>query len=245
MYNIAICDDCIEEREEMLSLINVYFEHQCLEHNIVTFCDGEALLDSFYAGSRYDAYVLDIMMPGLDGMMIAKTIRSHDSYGIIVFVTVSVDYAVQGYAVNALDYIMKPAAPLAVNAFLDRLVAKASKAGTILIKIWNKSEMKELRTHQIVYVESNLHSIQFYMLNGFIEKVYARLEEYAPALTRYSIFIRCHKSYIINLNYVRQLEENVFILNDGKCINISRSYLVDCRKKYQKYIYEKAKGIIV
>lgn len=242
MYKIAICDDYPEECEKLLDLTREFFGHMGLDCEIVSFPGGQSLLDAFNGGSRFDVYILDIIMPGIDGMALAETIRGQDDFCVIAFVTVSADYAVQGYKVRALDYIVKPVSPSSIDALLTRVVKRFSQVGTLTVNIKGKHGIKTLQTAKIVCVESNLHTLIFTMLDGSEERIYARLDEYTGLLTKYNFFLRCHKSCIVNLNYVEELKSDSFRLNNGKIINISRSYRNDCFKKYKKYIFDKVNG---
>lgn len=183
-------------------------------------------------------------MPGLDGMELAKILRGWEETGVIVFITSTADYAVKGYSVNALDYIVKPTSCASMDAVLSRIIKRLNQNGTLVINIQNQNGAYELPISGIVHVESKGHNLMFYMLDGTVERIYASMMDYSETLTKYSFFARCHKSYIINLNHVKKVMKNIVVMKDGKELNISRRYTDSFKQKYQKHIFGKTKMFI-
>ena len=124
--NIAICDDQINELEHILKLLNMWQE----SHNTILQCKtfrnaGELLTAA--RKERFTLYLLDVMMPGTDGLAAAREIRTFDEVAEIVFLTSSPDFAYASYGVHALDYLLKPIQPENLSPILNRLTQRETE----------------------------------------------------------------------------------------------------------------------
>ena len=126
MLRIAICDDEQFYREKIQSLLKQYFKKRNLQYEVEAFVSGEDFLRQCENRVRYDIVFMDISMEKLDGMQTARQIRAFHSDTSIVFVTAFIDYALEGYKVNAVRYILKDT--------LDGAVAECMDAMTIIHK---------------------------------------------------------------------------------------------------------------
>ena len=108
MLQLAICDDNIDELSLMVSLIEEYRTSNHVEYEYTVFHNGFDLIPVLDKGSRFHVYCLDIIMPGFSGMDLAKEIRSFDKDALIIFFTSSPEFALESYAVKAINYVLKP-----------------------------------------------------------------------------------------------------------------------------------------
>ena len=105
MYNVAICDDTEEERLQAAEYAGRFFEREGIEVRIDTYAAGRELLES---GREYDLYLLDVLMPGMSGIDTAQALAEDKDHPVVVFITSSLESAVEGYRVEAAGFILKP-----------------------------------------------------------------------------------------------------------------------------------------
>lgn len=198
MLKIAI----VEDSDTDYRLLNSHIEKFQKEHNIEISVDHFAnpvLLLEKYSFS-YDLIFFDIMMPGINGMEAAKMLRLKDTNVSIIFITSLAQYAIEGYSVQALDYILKPINyydfSLKFSRALEKIIRPESKA--ILIK--SKDGQKLINIQDILYVESVGHNAIYHLKSGELEER-RTLKEIEAELNCYS-FSRCNSCYIVNLNYL-------------------------------------------
>ena len=108
MLQLALCDDSIDELSNMVKLINLYRTSRNFSCEYAVFSNGFDLLSALEKGKRFDIYYLDIIMPGFSGIDVAKEIRSFDKTAPIIFFTSSTEFALESYAVKAINYVQKP-----------------------------------------------------------------------------------------------------------------------------------------
>lgn len=245
MYRIAVCDDMPEEGKILCGLVQDYFEREDLEYTLKLFSNAKDVIADFDSGVRHDVYILDILMPGTDGMELARTIRGVDESCTIVFVTVSANYLKDGYKVQAMDYIIKPVIKDELWDVLSRVVNRAQQIGTIAVKIKDKyDEYMELRTVDIVYVECRKHTLFITMRDGSVVQSSDSLDDCTDNLTKYDFFLRCHKGFIVNLHYVKEMNPKVFLLSNGSLVDIAQRRYLWCKGKYRQFLLKKVKGVI-
>lgn len=226
MYRVALCEDekiLLDEHEQtchdILSKLNI-------EHEIVTFTDSVILLKEF--SGDYDLMILDILMDDLNGMDLARRIRKKDKHVSIIFITSSKAYALQGYDVNALHYLIKP---------LNRTVLEKLIASDYNNRIKNdffifESGAGKYRADikDIIFLETVGRQVTITLNKGMI--YYAgKLSDLLTMLPSDRI-IRCHQSFAVNLLNVRELTRFFALSTIGVEVPVSRTYLNDVRKAF-------------
>lgn len=233
MLEIAIIEDEKEWREELEEFIQRYCRERAIEVNCTCFQDGDEFYES-YKGS-YDIIFMDIQMQFMDGMTCAKRIRELDQEVIIIFVTSMVNYAIEGYQVNALDYIVKP---ISYDSFLrrmDKALSKVKKQSTsITIKIG--AQVKRVKAQDIYYIESNRHDLIYVTSHGKYvsrEKL-QKLEQIFMG----NHFFRINRGYLVNLEYVQEIRD-AYCVVDGDQLLISRNRKKTFMKALTEYLGER------
>ncbi len=144
-----------------------------------------------------------------------------------------------GYQVRAKDFLLKPVK----NDRLLKIVSEeikwqqASSRREIKVKI--DGLWKPVVPASILYVESMGHNLIFHMVSGKDVKFVAAFKEYYPILNMFPVFLRCHQSYILNLDYVIDMKSDVFLMANGEEINISRQYRRTSKQSYIEYMMKK------
>lgn len=211
MIRIAIVEDDKRYQEQISEYLLRYQEEFSIQVEIAVFNDGKLIIESYRP--YYDMILMDIEMPMIDGMTAAKKIRMIDSEVIIIFITNMAKYAIKGYEVNALDFVLKP-----INYFLFTIkmhnaikMIKRKDGKSILLVIDNT--MKKMITSDIYYIEVMKHDLYYHTIDG-IFKQQGSLKELESNLIG-EPFKRCNNCYLVNLKYVSGIAQNlVFVANE-------------------------------
>lgn len=230
MLKIAVVEDEQKEAEQLLLHLDRFSrergeETQCRWiDNAVDFLEGYQ--------RQYDIIFMDIQLPGIDGMRAAERLRAIDSTVVLIFVTSLAQYAIQGYSVGALDYILKPVNYPALVLKLQRAVSYCHQHRDLGIAINTNDGMVRLSESQIKYVEIFNHHIMYHTTQGNYS-AYGTLKQVEQALPEKSLF-RCNNQCIVNLGYVTKIDGYNAIV-DGKAFTISRLRKKDFLKELHCY----------
>lgn len=237
MFHIAICDDEEYFRIREKNIISKYMEKNKMRYEIDLFSSGQELLSMNNMASKYNMIFLDVNMEKMDGIETARRIRKFSKDVYLVFVTAFVTYALEGYKVDAIRYIIKD------DDCLEKTIEECME--TILYKINYVEEkkqfafqegVKEIILDDILYVESNLHKLTFWLQgkNFFKYSMYEKLDVIAELLKPYN-FCRIHKSYLVNLKYVEMMERYQLRLYNGVQLNIAKPRYPEVRNEFIAY----------
>ncbi|MCL2398421.1 MAG: LytTR family DNA-binding domain-containing protein [Defluviitaleaceae bacterium] len=252
MIHIAVCDDIPEHLNHTLMLLDVYQQKRpdiklCL-HN---FNSGEQLISALDMGQRFDLYLLDILMPKTNGIKLAQHIRLLDKDIPLVFLTQSTDYALDAFSVYAVQYILKPvnkdALFLVLNKLLDKLTVSQKREEERFIVVSASGRIVPLAHTSIIVVEHVGRILKFHLDNGcFIESKSIRttFELSVSELLKDSRFLWVHQSYVVNMAYVSELRDRLFIMKNGMEISIPKPKYTAMKKTYLKYLAELSKGLM-
>lgn len=236
MYNVCLCDDIPMESDRLSALIRTHLNETHLPHTLVTYDHPDHLLAALKGGASFDIFFLDIVMPALNGLELARHIRQHTPRATIVFVSQSKDYAIEGYQVRALDYLLKPVDALGVARVLDNWSSDLEHSVDIVVRLNARDHTVRLDASHIRYVEALGHYIIFHLMDKPPLKVLSSLENYVPQLTTHPALIRSHKSFVVNLERIETLKRNTFHLDNGEQIPISRLYQTSAKQSYCDFI---------
>lgn len=243
MLQIAICDDEQYYREKIQSLLIQYFSQKNLEYSIHSYPSGEAFLSQQENNIRYDIVFLDISMKELDGIQTASQIRTFHSDTQLVFVTAFIDYALEGYKVNAVRYIMKDTLETAILECMDAILQKMRLAQVTFSFMDGEAT---LYTDNILYVESRGHKSFFHYMHpgtansissqsGVVTyQIYEKLDSIEQRLSDYG-FLRIHKSYLVNMKHIRRLSGYIASLDTGEELPIPRQRYQTVRELFVTY----------
>lgn len=234
---IAVCDDIQNDLTHTRDLMLEYCSQTMLQAEIDLYPDGAALLQ-YVADGEYDLYLLDIYMEPVGGMEVAHRIRQVDRDAEIIFITTSPDFALEGFGVHAIGYLLKPLTQKALTSLLNHHSHRfASSARYITIR-HERSERKILR-RSVVYVEVFGKQTILHTLDGSY-RTWTSLEEVERQLDG-EPFLRCHRSYLVNMEYIERAAGADFILEDGTRIPLPSHEATQYKKAWQDYVFSKAK----
>lgn len=240
--HIAICDDDRDELDSISSCLEKYKQEHHASLTYRTFHSGVELLSTAKSGD-YALYLLDVMMPTVNGIEVATEIRSFDVAAKIVFLTSSPEFAVASYTVKAMDYILKPVKEGRLFGVLNELMIDFQKPQEGLT-VKSKSGIKRILFSRLVYVEVMNKQVYFHLSDKSIREVTARLSEFEQALLARPEFIRVHRSYIVNLYQIDQLTQSEITTHQGKSIPVSRTLYKQVRDAYVKQLFWEARNTL-
>ncbi|MBP1755544.1 MAG: two component transcriptional regulator, LytTR family [Firmicutes bacterium] len=232
--HIAVCDDSLVELSRISSLLEDYRREREGSVTYESFHSALELLEAMKA-RRFDILILDILMPGLSGMEAAREIRLSDRELPIIFLTSSREFAVESYRVGAEDYIIKPARKDEVFPTLDKQLTRFTQEESYLT-LKTGSGIVKLLFSQIVYVEVTNRTLQFILVNGEVREAYGYLGDYEDKLLSDPCFTKPHRSYLINLRQVIELDKNGLATTVGKTVPVARDAFVKVKAAYMGFL---------
>lgn len=231
MIEIAIVDDEDSYASQLKKFIGQYQAESGNMFHITEYRDGDDIVASFHC--QFDIILMDIQMKFMDGMSAAEEIRKLDSKVIIMFITNMTDYAIRGYQVDALDYILKPVSYFAFSQKLDRAVSRLDKRSGHEMSVNVSAGLKRLSSDTIFYIESEGHNLIFHTEEGTFQ-ARAKMKDYEEELLPHGFF-RINKGYLVNLKYVDGVEDGCCVIGGGKLL-ISRARKSEFMTAITKYI---------
>lgn len=234
MIRVAVVEDEEQYREEFLSYLKRYEKESGQHFRISVFTDGDEITEDYQAD--YDLILMDIAMQFMDGMTAAEKIRRLDSEAVIIFITSTPQFVMRGYAVDALDYVLKPINYFAFSQRIDRAISRMGKRRRRYISVPVKGGIQKLEVSQLRYVEVQDHDLVYHTARGSVltRGTLAEAEE----LLGTEQFFRCSKCYLVNLEYVDGIQ-NFDILMDNTRIQVSRARkkpLMDALNNYMNEV---------
>ena len=217
MIRVAIVEDDAEVQGVLQEYVRRYTRQYGTEFEVTVFADGVDILEDYRA--VYDIIFLDVEMKHLDGMTTAERIRQMDADVILIFITNMAQYAIRGYSVGALDYVLKPVPYFAFSQQLLKAVARLEKRTKHYLTVPVEGGLRRLDTASIYYLESEGHRVHFYTDEGDFSAPGA-LKTFEEKLADCP-FARCNSGYLVNLAQVRELRQST--VQVGPCeLQVSR-----------------------
>ena len=226
----AICDDNANDLKSMQEV----FRRVVPEHTLDAFSDGRKLLDTISGGTDYDLLFLDILMPQITGMELAREVGRLAPDMPVVFLTDSEAYAVEAFSVKALHYVLKPMTEQALRECLNRLKERQSARRRIHI-ISSSGVQQILFADEIQYAQSNAHYYDLHLKDGTVIKVRMTQSEIRETLG--DSFLPVSRGLVVNVEFIRQLGPKSCILKDGREILLSRANIDEIHSAYAAYVF--------
>ena len=180
-----------------------------------------------------DVALLDIEIPEISGIEFAKALRKNNKDIFICFITSHSEFAINGYEVSALDYIVKPVKPSRLSKTLDKIAINLQKNLNRLIRINASNGYYKIDTKSIMYIEADKHNCIFHMV-GEKKQINIPISKIENLLIDYDMY-RVHRSYIINLNYVASFKRPYIQISNGDSIPVGRSKMKEVQNLFLKY----------
>ena len=223
MRKIAICDDSKLDRQLLKVAIQTYFENNEEEFKIFEYELGDNLLDDI----EVELLFLDIIM---NGMKIARKLRDIQFKAPIIFLTAHADYAVESYEVYVAGYLLKPYDTNKLTLLLDEVLQRSVQK-RIAVKV--KKQHRYLEINDIMYAESDKHVLNIHLKDSRVIQTTEKLSELKKTINS-KRFIRCHQSYLVNMDYIKDAKTDFILSNDIR-IPIRVRGRKEIIERYHKY----------
>ncbi len=234
MVNICI----VEDEQAEAALLENYIHRYAMENgeqiSITRYSDGMDLVDEYQG--QFDIVLLDIQMKHLDGMSAAEKIRQVDDQVVIIFITSTVQYAVQGYMVDALGYVLKPVPYPAFEKLLQKSIQRtALRKAHHYISISVNDKILKLDCSTVSYIESQRNNVIVHAAEGDYVTL-GPLKRFEEMLASHG-FEKCHNAYLVNLSCVKAVSKEEVELTTGEVLAMSRA-------KKKEFMAALAEGIL-
>ncbi len=217
MIHIAICDDEKHMSDQIRAMASDFFRKKNREIRLRTFLSGEKLLND---EGQIDILFLDIQMKGMDGLETARKLRAGQFRGFLIFITVLKEMVFQSFEVQAYDYLVKPVDEKQFGKTMERLYTSMQNIGENSLLVQKGYEGRIIREDEIVFCEVIDRKIYLNLASGEVVDYYERIENLETKLG--SHFFRCHRSYLINLKYLKGYKNGTACMDNGKEVPVSR-----------------------
>lgn len=237
MLRIAICDDDEAELRKIEHLVNEYMTEKDFQQEISTFNNPDDLI-KMCEKEPYAIYILDIVMPMVNGIELGKEIRQKDQECQIIYTTTAPEYALESFAAHPLNYLIKPVEKEILFTTLGIAVSKVEKNVDDTITVKTKDGIRILRVAMILCCEYREHRIIYYLRSGEqLLSVTTRTgfkEQLAPLLVKQN-FIQCHAAFVCNMKFIERMTGYGFDMQGGTEVPISKKMYNDVRNAYLDY----------
>lgn len=190
-------------------------------------------------GSGLDIIFLDVIMPGQDGISTAREIRRYNTSVKIIYLTSSAEYAVDSYSVGAYFYQIKPIWQESFYRLMDSVISECHKDEEKSLILRGKTGIARLDLDKLQYCEVTGRTLLFHRKDGETLDSIGKLDDLSEQLKDYDCFVRCHRSYLINMDYVQSISNKAITMSDGTQIPIPHGKYSELKDKFFAYFFHK------
>ena len=238
---IAVCDDRPEHLKKIRELLEKYQQTRPgLESQAEYFLSGAELLDQAEERGGYDLYLLDILMPGENGISVGKRLRQMGKQGELIFLTSSNDYAADSYEVRAFFYLLKPVEEEKLFRVLDQAVEKLTQREKKSVMLETREGPRCIPLDRILYAERADRVMRCHCTDGIVDSQTLRrpFREAAAPLLADPRFYLCGASFVLNFQHITGVKGQEAILDNGRTVSLPRTAAVDFKRAWGNYWLE-------
>jgi two-component system, LytTR family, response regulator LytT len=240
MLLLGICDDLKDDRLKIVRLVKDCCIKGSYDIRIIHFENGESLVKYYVNGKiPFDIIFLDIYMNGKNGVKTAEQIREYDSVCKIIFTTSSSEHALESFKVYPFNYLTKPIFKSIFNDVFEKALKDIDKEKQKSLSIKVGSNIKTVFYKNILFIESDAKVLNIHMTQAQNFSFKSKLDEIQNQIND-KRFLRCHKSYLVNMDNISSAENYFFKLSDNTLIPITQRHFANIKKIFYDYIMDKA-----
>lgn len=244
MIKVAFCDDDLSTLNELNILLDQYRAAHGRDISYSSFQSPLELLADIEKGIRFDVLFLDIMMPGENGISTAQEIRQYDSAVKIIFLTSSSEFAVQSYSVRAFFYQLKPIWTESFFRLMDSVMDECKKLQQRGLILKCKSGITRIDLEKLEYCEVIGRTLSLHMENGTVLESAGSLDDLCNELKSYENFLRSHRSFLINMEYIHNITYKAITMDSRAEIPIPHGKCSEIKKLYLEYAFSRKQVFI-
>lgn len=235
---IAICDDDEGVRSQLEKWISEFFKMEKMDHDIQLFSRAETVLYEMEEYGWFDVIFLDIELPRKSGIELAKTIREfYDSKCVsIIFISGKTEYCLQLFELEPLNFHAKPLQKEKIFKDLRKVMRRSEEKRNV-IQYKEDGIIKGVLLRDVLYFEAVNKMVRLVLKSGEEIMVRIPLQDIYDRYRNYKI-VRCHRSYVVNLSYVKKYYNNCFFMSNGDEIVVSKTYQKSIQEDWIRYDWE-------
>jgi len=232
---IAICEDEQKQQEFLKDTLQRLKTKE--QFQIFVFGSGEELIESYNSDYRYDIILLDVRMKGIDGIKTAEFVREYDPNCIIIIITSTIEYAVDGYGVNAFDFILKPVDEEKFKKVMKRAFLQMNKCKSMLYRIEDKGLSTVIKLEDINFIESHGRKVIVHCSNELEYVSNNNISDEEDRLITKG-FLRVSRYYLVNLRHVKEILTKEIIMKNGATVPINQRNRKKIYDSFMNYMME-------
>lgn len=240
---VVICDDSIEDMLKIEKLVIKYKEMEPgRDFELEKFSDAALLYQRILEGELADIYILDMIMPSRSGIDIGSLLRSPGRGGTIIFITSSDDFALDAYGVHAVRYLLKPVEEEQLHEALDYALSHADVRRDPVYLVKTREGVAQAPYSRIEYIENAARRLEVHMAGGeTLKSIFIRrsFDEEIGEVARERNFLQVHKSFLVNLDFVKRMTQEGIAMECGRELPVSRNRAAQVKREYLLYVSEK------
>lgn len=237
MIKIAFCDDDSSVLSDLHGLLALYRAEKNKDIDDHTFHSPLDLIAEIERGARFDILFLDVLMPGENGIDAATEIRNYDKNMKIIFLTSSAEFAVQSYTVNAFYYQLKPICTESFFHLMDAVLSQCEKEQASSLILHCKTGITRIKPAQLEYCEVIHRTLFIHLTSGKVLECIGSLDELGKQLIPFGSFLRPHRSYLVNLEYIQDLSYRAITMSCLAEIPIPRGKYNEIKNAFLEYAF--------
>lgn len=240
--NIAILDDMASDRKKAVSLLRTYFSRHPIMDSVTIseFESGEDFLKNFIP-NIFQFIFIDYYMAGISGLLTAEKIRETDKNAVIIFITSSRDYAIDGYKVKASGYLLKPFEYHDMEEIMDLIDLKEIRDGQF-IELETGGASVRILLNDIIYCDVAGHYVQVHTERMGLQRFRMTFLNLTVLLNPYKNFLPCYRGCIINMMKVKKIQELSFCMDNGERIPFRKKEQTLLMRSYSDFLFERVRG---
>ncbi len=239
---VVICDDCIRDLQNVEKLLEKYKGSNAgIRFELEKFSDACILYERISRGELADIYVLDMIMSEKTGIDIGSLLRTVGSKGVIIYLTSSDDFALEAYGVHAARYLLKPVSEKDFFEAMDFALSYHKANEEILFTVKTKQGTVLVPYSRIEYIENYSRMLNVFLTDQeTVKSIFIRksFDEEIREIAEDRSFLRVHKSFLINMNHIKKLEQGNILMDSGRRIPVSKTRAAEVKRQYLLFISE-------
>ena len=239
MIQIGFCDDDLSVLNTLQVLLDRYRVDRNADLSSAAFQSPLELIAEIEKGLRFDILLLDVLMPGENGMEAAREIRRFDSSVKIIFLTSSTEFAVESYSVGAYFYQLKPIWAESFYCLMDSVIAECDKSSSSSLILRCKSGITRVELDKLEYCEVLGRALWLHLTDGTVLESGGGMDHLCEQLTEHDNFLRIHRSYLVNLDHIKSIVPKAITMDSLAELPVPRGKYAELKDLYLEYAFRR------
>lgn len=241
MLRIALCDDETAHLAQHRTMLENYLQGQHITARVQCFSDSAALLHTVTEEGVFDLYLLDIVMPRMSGIDLGLALRQRDPEGVIIYLSSSAEFAIDGYQARAFQYLLKPITQDRLAQVLEQALQQMNHRGRS-VQVKTRSGLMRLACSQLLYAELRDRHVCYHLQQGQVLhslSIAGSFKDAVAELLAEPGFLRCGSSFVVNLEHIQMVHKTGAVFSDGSQLLLPKTACATLRSAWSDYWLER------